>query len=60
MDKNKTILLTGAAGFIGSYFLGFLNKKGFENIFIVDEFNREDKIPNYESKKFVEKIEREH
>lgn len=60
MEREKTILLTGAAGFIGSYLLGFLNKKGVENIFIVDDFKREDKIPNYISKKFIEKIERDH
>ena len=59
MDKKKTILLTGAAGFIGSYLLGFLNNKGYENIIIVDDFNRDDKKSNYDSKKIIEKIERE-
>jgi ADP-L-glycero-D-manno-heptose 6-epimerase len=58
MDKEKTILLTGAAGFIGSYMLGYLNRKGYENIIIVDDFSEADKKPNYESKRFVEKIER--
>jgi ADP-L-glycero-D-manno-heptose 6-epimerase len=59
MDKNKTILLTGAAGFIGSYLLGYLNKKGFENIIIVDDFSRQDKRSNYEAKKFSAKVERD-
>lgn len=59
MDKNTKILLTGAAGFIGSYFLGFLNQKGFENIIIVDDFSEADKKANYESKHFTEKVERE-
>jgi ADP-L-glycero-D-manno-heptose 6-epimerase len=59
MNKEKTILLTGAAGFIGSYMLGYLNKQGFENIIVVDDFSEEDKKPNYESKKFIAKIERE-
>ncbi len=58
MQQQDRILLTGAAGFIGSYMLGYLNSRGFENIFIVDDFSRADKKPNYESKKFVEKIER--
>jgi ADP-L-glycero-D-manno-heptose 6-epimerase len=52
------IALTGAAGFIGSYFLGFLNKLGYEHIIIVDDFSRADKTKNYESKKFITKIER--
>ncbi len=59
MDKNKLILLTGAAGFIGSYLLGYLNKKGFQNIIIVDDFNEEDKWFNFDDKQFAEKIERE-
>lgn len=59
MDKKSTILLTGAAGFIGSYLLGYLNKKGFSNIIIVDDFSEEDKWFNFDSKKFTAKIERE-
>ncbi len=59
MDKSSTILLTGAAGFIGSYLLGYINRKGYENIIIVDDFSREDKKLNYEAKKFIEEIERE-
>src|SRR5258705_12170853 len=60
MNKKKTILLTGAAGFIGSYLLGYLNKEGYENIIIVDDFSREDKKPNYETKRFIDKLEREN
>lgn len=58
MEKNKTILLTGAAGFIGSYLLGFLNKQGYTNIIIVDEFDNEDKWFNFDDKQFIEKVER--
>ncbi|MEO7922158.1 MAG: ADP-glyceromanno-heptose 6-epimerase [Chitinophagaceae bacterium] len=59
MEKDKRILLTGAAGFIGSYLLGYLNKKGYSNIIIVDDFSEEDKWFNFDSKQFTEKIERE-
>lgn len=59
MNKENTILLTGAAGFIGSYLLGYLNKKGHQNIIIVDDFSEEDKWFNFDSKQFVAKIERE-
>ena len=52
------IALTGAAGFIGSYFLGFLNELGYEHISIVDDFSQADKAKNYEGKKFIAKIER--
>lgn len=59
MNEENTILLTGAAGFIGSYLLGYLNKKGYQNIIIVDDFSEEDKWFNFDSKQFVAKVERE-
>ncbi len=59
MNQKSIILLTGAAGFIGSYLLGYLNKKGFTNIIIVDDFSDEDKWFNFDSKKFIAKVERE-
>jgi ADP-L-glycero-D-manno-heptose 6-epimerase len=59
MEKKSTILLTGAAGFIGSYLLGYLNKAGFTNIIIADDFSEEDKWFNFDSKQFITKVERE-
>ncbi len=59
MDKESTILLTGAAGFIGSYLLGYLNRKEVVNIIIVDDFSEEDKWFNFDSKQFIVKVERE-
>lgn len=59
MERQSTILLTGAAGFIGSYLLGYLNRKGFNNIIIADDFSDEDKWFNFDDKSFTDKIERE-
>ena len=59
MSKEKIILLTGAAGFIGSYLLGYLNKKGYTDIIIADDFSDEDKWFNFNSKQFAAKVERE-
>lgn len=56
--SNTRILLTGAAGFIGSYLLGYLNSKGYTDIIIVDDFNEEDKWFNFDTKQFTEKVER--
>lgn len=59
MNKENTILLTGAAGFIGSYLLGYLNKLGYEHVIIVDDFSDEDKWFNFDGKKYSDKIERD-
>ncbi len=59
MARNKQIVVTGAAGFIGSCLVGFLNEKGFTNLILVDDFSRQDKEPNLQGKKFQHKIERE-
>ncbi|HMK19847.1 MAG TPA: ADP-glyceromanno-heptose 6-epimerase [Chitinophagaceae bacterium] len=58
MDRNSVILVTGAAGFIGSCMVGYLNRKGYHNIIIVDEFDDENKKPNYEDKKIVARVDR--
>lgn len=53
------IVVTGAAGFIGSYFVSFLNQKDRENIIIVDDFSFPEKNKNLNGKRIVEQIERE-
>jgi ADP-L-glycero-D-manno-heptose 6-epimerase len=59
MNQNDTILITGAAGFIASQTAMFLNQKGFNRLYLVDDFSREDKKENYASLQFIELIERE-
>lgn len=59
MNSKSTIIVTGAAGFIGSCMIQYLNELGFTDLIIVDEFNRENKVPNYNEKKFSKQIERE-
>lgn len=59
MDKSATIVVTGAAGFIGSCLVEFLNEKGFVNLILVDDFSREDKEPNLSKKRFIKKVDRE-
>lgn len=58
MDRNSVILVTGAAGFIGSCMVGYLNRKGYHNLIIVDEFDDENKKPNYEDKKIIARVDR--
>jgi ADP-L-glycero-D-manno-heptose 6-epimerase len=54
------IVVTGAAGFIGSCLISKLNNEGHENLILVDDFSQLQKIDNYHTKKFVQKIERSH
>jgi ADP-L-glycero-D-manno-heptose 6-epimerase len=51
-------LVTGAAGFISSCMVQYLNEKGYENLIIVDDFGVEEKRSNWEGKKFKAIIER--
>ena len=59
LNKNDLIVVTGAAGFIGSFLAGYLNEQGFGNLVLVDDFRRTDKLPNYERKQFREFVERD-
>lgn len=52
------IVVTGAAGFIASGLVGILNQQGIDNIVIVDDFTKTQKIKNWETKKIVEKVDR--
>jgi ADP-L-glycero-D-manno-heptose 6-epimerase len=58
-QKKVMIVITGAAGFIGSVMTGKLNREGFLDLVLVDDFGREDKVPNYSERKCTEKVDRE-
>lgn len=52
------IVVTGAAGFIGSALVAKLNKEGYENLILVDDFSKEEKIRNHAKKDYIKKIDR--
>lgn len=52
------LILTGAAGFIGSAMAGFLERKGQQEVVLVDDFSPAQKELNWKGRDFQEKIER--
>ncbi len=52
------IIVTGAAGFIGSCLVSKLNSEGIEDIILVDDFSHKEKEANYANKKYSQKIDR--
>ena len=52
------IIVTGAAGFIGSGLISRLNQDGFNNIIAVDDFSKIEKAENLEGKTIQERVER--
>lgn len=55
---SKFIVVTGAAGFIGSVLANYLNINNLDNIIIVDDFTKLEKLPNYNTLPY-DRIERE-
>ncbi len=53
------IIVTGAAGFIGSVLVSALNERGIEDLLLVDKFGRADRASNLENKQFFTCIERD-
>ena len=60
MDKNATIIVTGAAGFIGSCLVSYLNQEGYKNLILVDEFDDDEKELNLLHKAFTVRVERDN
>ncbi len=52
------IVVTGAAGFIGSCMVKRLNEAGYNDVLAVDDFSRPDKNRNLEGKKLWGQVER--
>ncbi len=54
------IVVTGAAGFIGSYIVGKLNREGYQDIVLVDKYDDPLKFQNYRAKTFTEMVDRDY
>jgi len=52
------IIVTGAAGFIGSCLVSKLNYEGFEDIIVVDDFSNPEKNKNLDNKKYTTRVDR--
>lgn len=53
------VIVTGAAGFIGSCLVSKLNQEGFEDIVVVDKFSNQEKNKNLEKKKITARVDRD-
>lgn len=53
------IVITGAAGFIGSCMVAKLNNMGFRELILVDDFSNKEKNKNLTTKQFKALVERE-
>jgi ADP-L-glycero-D-manno-heptose 6-epimerase len=58
MNTNSVIVVTGAAGMIGSGIVRCLNDRGFFNLLLVDDFRQSDKWKNLVGKRFRDFISR--
>jgi len=53
------IVITGAAGFIGSNLVSALNDQNYKDIVLVDDFSHKEKKANYEGKTYSQQVERD-
>lgn len=56
MDSERIIVITGAAGFIGSAAVKHLNELGFKNLVLVDDLEKSDKWKNLVGKQYADLI----
>lgn len=57
-NKQAKIIVTGAAGFVGSNLIEQLNQFGYTNIIAVDHFSKADKFKNLIGLQFAEFIDK--
>lgn len=55
---STMIVITGAAGFIGSCLVSQFNSEGREDLVLVDDFSKTEKAANLEGKRFAQQVER--
>lgn len=53
------IVITGAAGFIGSNMVSRLNEERYYDLVLVDDFSKEEKYQNFEKKTYSHLVERD-
>jgi len=53
------VIVTGAAGFIGSNLVSMLNSQGIQKLVLVDDFDNEQKNKNFRNKKYTVQIHRD-
>jgi ADP-L-glycero-D-manno-heptose 6-epimerase len=56
---ERMIVITGAAGFIGSYLVGRLNQAGYTDLILVDRFDDPSKDMNLFNKKYRKFVDRD-
>lgn len=55
----SVILVTGAAGFIGSVFVGYLNAAGYDDLLLLDDFTRPERDGYLAGKRYRERLGRD-
>lgn len=59
MNNDSVIVVTGAAGFIGSCMVQYFNEQKFTNLILVDNFDDESKLINWQSKQYLQTVNRD-
>ncbi len=58
IDKNKWIVITGGAGFIGASLVRYLNDQGISNLILVDHLGHSEKWKNLVGKQFLDLLDK--